>query len=87
MPLYNPVVWQDGMFMKPQHFQQLDRSQTKLASMLNANASPLHWGIKLLEINTQPGMTGTSLVPEQAAYCGISMVELVSVLLEAAQCD
>ena len=53
MSLYNPVVWQDGMFMKPQHFQQLDRSQTKLASMLNANASPLHWGIKLLEINTQ----------------------------------
>ena len=41
----------------------------------------------MLEINTQPGMTGTSLVPEQAAYCGISMVELVSGLLEAAQCD
>ena len=41
----------------------------------------------MLEINTQPGMTRTSLVPEQAAYCGIPMVELVSGLLEAAQCD
>ncbi|AGB09815.1 type VI secretion system baseplate subunit TssK [Vibrio parahaemolyticus] len=53
MSLYNPVVWQDGMFMKPQHFQQLDRSQSKLSSMLSANASPLHWGIKRLEINSQ----------------------------------
>ncbi|MGC6485642.1 MAG: D-alanine--D-alanine ligase [Candidatus Puniceispirillales bacterium] len=41
----------------------------------------------MLEINTQPGMTTTSLVPEQAAHCDISMVNLVSILLEAAQCD
>lgn len=41
----------------------------------------------MLEINTQPGMTGTSLVPEQAAYLGISMDTLVDQLLEAAQCD
>jgi type VI secretion system protein ImpJ len=53
MSLYNPVVWQDGMFMKPQHFQQLDRSQTKLSSMLSRNISPLHWGIRRLEINNE----------------------------------
>jgi len=41
----------------------------------------------MLEINTQPGMTETSLVPEQAAYCGIEMPELIDHLLEAAQCD
>ena len=41
----------------------------------------------MLEVNTQPGMTGTSLVPEQAAWCGIGMPELVTRLLEAAQCD
>lgn len=41
----------------------------------------------MLELNTQPGMTKTSLVPEQAEYKGISMSELVSSLLEAAQCD
>lgn len=41
----------------------------------------------MLEINTQPGMTATSLVPEQAAYCGISGEELVNHLLECAQCD
>jgi D-alanine-D-alanine ligase len=41
----------------------------------------------MLELNTQPGMTNTSLVPEQAEYKGISMGALVSSLLEAAQCD
>ena len=41
----------------------------------------------MLEINTQPGMTGTSLVPEQAAHKGIAMPELVTTLLEAARCD
>lgn len=53
MSLYNPVVWQDGMFMKPQHFQQLDRSHSKRSSMLSANTSPLYWGIQRLEINSQ----------------------------------
>lgn len=41
----------------------------------------------LLEINTQPGMTPTSLVPEQAAHVGISFPELMSRLVEEAQCD
>ncbi len=41
----------------------------------------------MLEINTQPGMTATSLVPEQASYCGISGEALVNHLLEIAQCD
>ena len=41
----------------------------------------------MLEVNTQPGMTGTSLVPEQAAFCGINGAELISQLLEMAQCD
>ncbi|AFW01880.1 D-alanine--D-alanine ligase [Gluconobacter oxydans] len=30
----------------------------------------------ILEVNTQPGMTPTSLLPEQAAYCGISYSDL-----------
>ena len=41
----------------------------------------------MLEVNTQPGMTATSLTPEQAAFCGISGEELVNHLLEIAQCD
>lgn len=41
----------------------------------------------VLEVNTQPGMTPTSLVPEQAAYLGISFNELVIWLVENAKCD
>lgn len=38
----------------------------------------------LLEVNTQPGMTPTSLVPEQAAHVGLSFDELVGWILEDA---
>lgn len=44
-------------------------------------------GIYLLEVNTQPGMTPLSLVPEQAAYCGMAFADLVSRLVEEARCD
>lgn len=40
----------------------------------------------VLEINTQPGMTPTSLVPEQARMTGIDFVELVSWMVEDASC-
>ena len=41
----------------------------------------------LLEVNTQPGMTKLSLVPEQARHLGIGFPELVSWIVEHAQCD
>ena len=41
----------------------------------------------MLEINTQPGMTPTSLVPEQAAHVDISFDELVTWMVENAECD
>ena len=40
-----------------------------------------------LEVNTQPGMTETSLVPEIAAYAGYSFGELVRWMVEDASCD
>ncbi len=40
--------------------------------------------IALLEVNTQPGMTPTSLVPEQAAYLGMPYDNLVAWMLEDA---
>ena len=39
----------------------------------------------MLEINTQPGMTKTSLSPEQADYCGITLTELVDKLVKKAK--
>ena len=43
--------------------------------------------VYLLEVNTQPGMTSTSLVPEQAAHIGISFDELVRWMVDHAECD
>jgi D-alanine-D-alanine ligase len=41
----------------------------------------------VLEVNTQPGMTETSLVPELAGYAGITFGELVRWMVEDASCD
>jgi D-alanine-D-alanine ligase len=41
----------------------------------------------LLETNTQPGMTPTSLVPEQAAHNGMDFGALVRWIIEDATCD
>ncbi|MBI3113695.1 MAG: D-alanine--D-alanine ligase [Rhodospirillales bacterium] len=40
----------------------------------------------LLEINTQPGMTPTSLVPEQATYVGLSFQDLCVWMVDNAEC-
>jgi D-alanine-D-alanine ligase len=40
----------------------------------------------ILETNTQPGMTPTSLVPEQAAFVGMSFEDLVAWMIEDASC-
>ena len=41
----------------------------------------------VLDVNTQPGMTETSLVPEMAAYAGFSFGELVQWMVEDASCN
>jgi D-alanine-D-alanine ligase len=40
----------------------------------------------LLEVNTQPGLTSTSLLPEQAAFCGIAFPALCAWMVEQARC-
>ncbi len=63
----------------------------KLLGCKGASRSDFRWddeqgeaGLYLLEINTQPGMTPLSLVPEQAKYRGIAYGELVERLIEEA---
>ena len=38
-------------------------------------------GLFLLEVNTQPGMTPLSLVPEQARHCGMEYADLVEAIV------
>jgi D-alanine-D-alanine ligase len=63
----------------------------QLLGCRGASRSDFRWddelgeaGIFLLEVNTQPGMTPLSLVPEQAKLKGISYGELVERLIEEA---
>ena len=44
-------------------------------------------GLFLLEVNTQPGMTPLSLVPEQAKHCGMSYEDLVEEIIAEALAD
>jgi D-alanine-D-alanine ligase len=44
-------------------------------------------GLILLEVNTQPGMTETSLVPEMAAHANISFGALVKWMIDDASLD
>jgi D-alanine-D-alanine ligase len=63
----------------------------RLLGCKGASRSDFRWddeageaGIFLLEVNTQPGMTALSLVPEQAAVRGIDYAELVERIVEEA---
>jgi D-alanine-D-alanine ligase len=60
----------------------------RLLGCKGASRSDFRWddeqgeaGLYLLEVNTQPGMTPLSLVPEQARYRGIEYGELVERLI------
>ena len=63
----------------------------RLLGCKGASRSDFRWddsqgidGIFLLEVNTQPGMTPLSLVPEQAKYVGMSYADLVEkIVMEA----
>ncbi len=63
----------------------------RLLGCKGASRSDFRWddqlgvdGLFLLEVNTQPGMTPLSLLPEQARHCGISYPALVQILLDEA---
>ncbi len=51
MTLARRVIWKEGMFLRPQHFQQQDlRAETALAARVAA-VMPFHWGFTRLEID------------------------------------
>jgi D-alanine-D-alanine ligase len=63
----------------------------RLLGCKGASRSDFRWdeeqgeaGLYLLEVNTQPGMTPLSLVPEQAKHIGLSYAELVQRIVEEA---
>jgi D-alanine-D-alanine ligase len=71
--------------------KQIALDAHRLLGCKGASRSDFRWddeagveGLFLLEVNTQPGMTPLSLVPEQAKHCGLSYPQLVQAILEEA---
>ena len=68
--------------------EERERKIAKKAREIDVEISTKYFSrLILLEINTQPGMTPTSLVPEQAEICGVKFGELCKWLVEDASCD
>ncbi len=53
MSEFNKVVWTEGLFLRPQHFQQQDRHMEYLLRLGTAGLQPLRWGFSRLEVNQE----------------------------------
>ena len=51
MSWYSKVVWSEGLFILPQHFQQGDRYHEHALALRTRHASPYPWGFSDLEID------------------------------------
>jgi len=47
----NRVIWSEGMFLRPQHFQQHDRYVESLVNGYGQGFQSYHWGIRKLKID------------------------------------
>ena len=71
--------------------KSLAQEAHRILGCKGASRSDFRWddergvdGLFLLEVNTQPGMTPLSLVPEQARHLGISYEDLVQMIVNEA---
>ncbi len=53
MSWHNKVIWSEGLFLRPQHFQQGDRYFEKLVRSRVAQLRPYPWGITELKLNRE----------------------------------
>lgn len=56
----------------------------KTISRSDFRYNPENGELYILEVNTHPGMTPLSIVPEIAAYCGVSYEDIVEMLIRSA---
>ncbi|WP_226643378.1 type VI secretion system baseplate subunit TssK [Microbulbifer variabilis] len=54
MSVNNKVIWSEGMFLRPQHFQQQDRYLEQLVEARTASLGPYTWGVLELAIDSEP---------------------------------
>ena len=49
----NKVIWSEGMFLRPQHFQQQDRFVERLVDVRTGAVGSYYWGIQELTIDVE----------------------------------
>ena len=69
------VVWQEGLFLQPHHFQQQDRYLESLVCGLAGSVTPYAWGLRELTLDTELLKLGklavksaTGLTPDGAIF-------------------
>ena len=48
-----PVYWYEGLFLRPQHFQALERSWTEWNQTAHQWDFPFHYGLRALEFSSE----------------------------------
>jgi len=81
-----PARIPDAVAAKARHFAELAHASLGCRGVTRSDLryDDINEVLVLLEVNTQPGMTPTSLVPEQAAHLGMGFDELVAWIVEDA---
>ena len=54
MSANNKVIWSEGMFLRPQHFQQQDRYIERVLEARTSVLAPYAWGVQELAIDSEP---------------------------------
>jgi len=83
----HPESYRDALDIALRAHQTLDCRGVSRADLRYNDTKGEPGKLYLLEVNTQPGLTPLSLVPEIAADSGIAFSELVSWMVENASCD
>ncbi|MDN3640217.1 type VI secretion system baseplate subunit TssK [Simiduia curdlanivorans] len=88
MSAMNKVVWSEGMFLRPQHFQQQDRYWERYIDGRLGGSSAYSWGIQSLAIDSEPLDLGKisitevkAVFPDGTPYCAPD-IELTPEILE-----
>ncbi|MBN9671642.1 D-alanine--D-alanine ligase [Roseibium aggregatum] len=82
----SPIVYQNIETLAVRAHQALDCRGVSRADFRFDEREDGTGELICLEVNTQPGMTPTSLVPEMAAHKGMSFKDLVTWMVEDASC-
>jgi D-alanine-D-alanine ligase len=82
----SPIIYQNVQMLALRAHQALGCRGVSRADFRYDDRPGGTGALVCLEVNTQPGMTATSLVPEMAAYAGMDFTALVRWMVEDASC-